>query len=66
MDTLKPKKPLLLILEILRKYTDENHRLSQKDIADILKNEYGLKVDRKTVRRNITTLLELGYPIEYS
>ena len=46
MDTLKPKKPLLLILEILRKYTDENHRLSQKDIADILKNEYGLKVDR--------------------
>ena len=66
MDTLKPKKPLLLILEILRKYTDENHRLSQKDIADILKNEYGLQVDRKTVRRNITTLLELGYPIEYS
>ena len=66
MDTLKPKKPLLLILEILRKYTDENHRLSQKDIADILKNEYGLKVDRKTVRRNITALLELGYPIEYS
>ena len=63
MDTLKPKKPLLLILEILRKYTDENHRLSQKDIADILKNEYGLNVDRKTVRRNITTLLELGYPI---
>ena len=64
MDTLKPKKPLLLILEILRKYTDENHRLSQKDIADILKNEYGLQVDRKTVRRNITTLLELDYPIE--
>lgn len=55
MDTLKPKKPLLLILEILRKYTDENHRLSQKDIGDILKNEYGLKIDRITGIRLLDT-----------
>ena len=40
----KPKKLLILnILEILRKYTDENHRLGQKEIIDILKKEYGAK-----------------------
>lgn len=34
----KPKKLLILnILEILRKYTDENHRLGQKEIIHILK-----------------------------
>ena len=38
----QPKKLLIInILDILRKYTDEDHRLSQKEIADILKNEYG-------------------------
>ena len=32
----QPKKLLILnILDILRKYTDEDHRLSQKEIADI-------------------------------
>ena len=34
----QPKKLLIInILDILRKYTDEDHRLSQKEIADILK-----------------------------
>ena len=27
------------ILDILRKYSDEEHRLSQKDITEILKTE---------------------------
>ena len=37
MYTIKPKKLLIInILDILRKYTDENHRLSQKEIVDIL------------------------------
>ena len=44
----QPKKLLILnILDILRKYTDEDHRLSQKEIAEILKNEYDMKADRK-------------------
>ncbi len=43
----QPKKLLILnILDILRKYTDEDHRLSQKEIAEILKNEYDMKADR--------------------
>ena len=63
----QPKKLLILnILDILRKYTDEDHRLSQKEIADILKNEYDMKADRKAIRRNLLNLMDCGYDIEYS
>ncbi len=63
----QPKKMLVMnILDILRKYTDEDHRLSQKDIIEILKTEYGMTADRKAVRRNLTNLMEAGYEIEYS
>lgn len=61
------KKMLIMdILDILKKYTDADHRLSQKDICEILKTEYLMKVDRKSVKRNISKLLEEGYDIEYS
>lgn len=61
------KKTLILcILDILRRYSDEDHRLSQKDIADILRTEYGMSVDRKSIRRNLLGLMESGYEIEYS
>lgn len=46
-----------------QKYSDKNHRLSQKDIIEILDKEYCMKIDRKTVKRN---LIEFGYAIEYS
>ena len=61
------KKLLILnILDILRKYSDEEHRLSQKDIAEILKTEYDMTADRKAIRRNILNLMDCGYNIEYS
>lgn len=59
------KQMIINILDILKRYTDEDHRLSQKEIADILKNEYNMTVDRKSVKRNLSNLLEIGYPIEY-
>ena len=63
----KPKKLLILdILDILRRYTDENHRLTQKQIADILKEEYGMSADRKAIRRNIMNLIDAGNHIEYT
>ena len=46
MYTIQPKKLLIInIFDILRKYTDENHRLSQKEIVEILnsKIQYGSK-----------------------
>lgn len=67
MMTKPPKKLLpMLILDILRKYTDEEHKLSQRDIRDILRDEYDMTADRKSVRRNLGTLMEMGWPIEYS
>ena len=66
MYTEQPKKLLIInILDILKKYTDEEHRLSQKDIIGILKNEYSMTADRKAIRRNILNLIDFGYEIEY-
>ncbi len=67
MYTKPPKKMLIInILDILKRYTDENHRLSQKEIIDILAQEYDMKVDRKAVKRNLLNLIDYGYDIEYS
>ena len=66
MSDVRPKKLLILyILDILQKYTDEGHRLSQKEIQDILKKEYEMPVDRKAVKRNLLNLIEYGSDIEY-
>lgn len=35
----------ICILEILRKYTDSEHTMDQKDIIKKLETEYGMKVD---------------------
>ncbi|MCH5315791.1 MAG: WYL domain-containing protein [Eubacterium sp.] len=60
------KQIIINILDILKRYTDEDHRLSQREIAEILKNEYNMTVERKSIKRNLSNLLEFGYPIEYS
>lgn len=66
MSDIHPKKLLILyILDILQKYTDEEHRLSQKEIQDILKKEYEMPVDRKAIKRNLLNLIEYGSSIEY-
>ena len=52
-----PKKLIIMnILDILKRYTDENHRLSQKEIQDILEREYDMTVERKAVNRNLMNL----------
>lgn len=67
MLTQQPKKMMILyILDILRKYTDADHRLSQREIEDILRTEYNMPADRKAVRRNLMNLIDSGYNIEYS
>lgn len=67
MYTIPPKKMLILnILDILRKYSDENHRLSAKEIGDLLEAEYSQKVDRKAIKRNLMNLLDFGYELEFT
>ena len=62
-----PKKMLILnILDILKKYTDADNRLSAKEIGEILEREYAQTVDRKAIKRNLMNLLDFGYNIEYS
>lgn len=62
-----PKKLIIMnILDILKRYTNENHRLSQKEIQDILEREYDMTVERKAVKRNLMNLIEFGYNINYS
>ena len=57
----EPKKVLpLLILDILKRCTNEENTLTQKEISDILMREFGVKADRKTIKSNLMTLIECG------
>lgn len=59
------KKLLILyVLEILKDYSDEDHPLLQKEIADKIFTRYGMDCERKAVAANINCLEEFGYDIE--
>ena len=65
MDSLEPKKlALLRIWQILQKYTDLNHPLTQDEIVEILDRDYGISIERKAVSRNLSLLKEAGIDIE--
>ena len=53
----------MLILQILQKYTDENHSLTQQEIIKLLRQNYGMECDRRSVKNNIDSLKEIGYDI---
>lgn len=53
----------MLILEILREYSDQEHRLTQQEIVRLLKSKYDMDCDRRSVKNNILCLKELGYEI---
>lgn len=60
------KMIILYILEILMKYTDEDHRLSQKEIADILMQEYHVKTERKAINRYLMDLKDYLEDSDYT
>ena len=55
------KHIIILVLRILESESDEQHPLTQTEIANIISEVY--PCDRKTVCRNIKFLKEMGYPI---
>ena len=57
---------ILYILQILRQYTDADHPMTQQQIAEKLRSEYGLEVNRSTVKRNLEDLIRAGYDIQYT
>jgi hypothetical protein len=60
----QPKKMLAInILNILQKYTDAEHVLSQKEIKELLETEFDMTVERKAVKRNLMELFDSGYNI---
>ena len=65
MNSLEPKKlALIRIYQILQRYSDEKHPMTQEKIAEFLKREYGLEIERKAIGRNISLLKEAGVEIE--
>lgn len=49
----------LIILKILWEHTDEKHTLMQQEIVKLVKSEYGLEIDRRSVKNNIDALQEM-------
>ena len=67
MTTEAGKKIIILyILQILQRYTDAKHPMTQQQIADRLQADYGQNVNRATVKRNINDLIAAGYDIQYT
>lgn len=53
------------ILEILKKYSDIDHKLTQQNIIKYLKEDHNMNVDRKSIKRNLDNLIDEGYDINY-
>ena len=65
MESFEPKKlALIRILQVLEKHSDSEHPIKHDKIVELLKNEYGLVVERKAIGRNISLLNEAGFEIE--
>ena len=64
MEGLEAKKlALLRILQILHKYSDLKHPLTQEKIACYLDSEYGIVIERKAISRNISLLMDADVEI---
>lgn len=63
----QPKKMLALqILDVLRKHSDQDHRLTQQDIARLLEQEHRVRADRGTISRNLFDLVDYGLNLEWT
>ena len=65
MADVQKKMVILYVLEILKKYTDENHTLTQKEISDLLKKNYDITADRKSLKKYLDGLIDAGFDISY-
>lgn len=57
------KSLILLVLKTLEEYSDEEHFLTQQDIADKIYECYGVEFERKSIGSSLSILDELGYDI---
>jgi len=54
------KKAVLAVLEILKRYTDVDHTISNVKIRKILEKKYDIKKHRDTVKNTLTNLVDSG------
>lgn len=58
------KSSILLVLKVLEEYTDEEHYLTQQEIADKIYQVYDIELERKSVGSSLSMLEELDYDID--
>lgn len=64
MELYEKNGNILYILKVLKKYSDEEHKLSISELRNKINEEYGEDIDPRTIRRNINLLKEkFGYDI---
>ncbi len=62
MDLYEKNGNVLYILNVLKKYSDENHIMKVAEIQRKIKEIYNVEIDPRTIRRNINLL---KYKLEY-
>ena len=62
MELYEKNGNILYILNVLKKYSDEEHMLSATEIARKVKDIYDVDIDPRTIRRNINLL---KYKLDY-
>lgn len=62
MELYEKNGNILYILNVLKKYSDEEHKLSAAEIQRKVKEIYNVDIDPRTIRRNINLL---KYKLEY-
>ena len=64
MELYEKNGNILYILNVLKKYTDEEHLISIAELQRKIKEIYDVDIDSRTIRRNINLLKEkLNYDI---
>ncbi len=51
------------ILDILREYSDSEHRLKQQEIIDLMNLNFGTSCKRRAVKSNVVSLQDMGYDV---
>lgn len=57
------KTSILAVYKVLEEFSDENHPLTRTEITDLIKKQYNITIDRRTLYRNIEMLINFGYDI---
>ena len=58
------KLMILYVLEVLKRYSDEQHKLTQSEIITLIKQDYDMDCERKAISRHIRSLIDHGYHID--